>query len=113
MLIVRGVNVFPTQIEELILQTPSLAPHYVLELTREGPLDALAVHVEAADAAAFAAGAKAATLLIEQVKAMIGISVRVEVREPGSIERSIGKAKRVIDKRTPGASEKRLGDFSP
>jgi phenylacetate-CoA ligase len=101
MLIVRGVNVFPTQIEELILQTPSLAPHYVLELTREGPLDALAVHVEAADAAAFAAGAKAATMLIEQVKAMIGISVRVEVREPGSIERSIGKAKRVIDKRTP------------
>jgi phenylacetate-CoA ligase len=101
MLIVRGVNVFPTQIEELILQTPSLAPHYVLELTREGPLDAVAVHVEAADAAAFAAGAKAATMLIEQVKAMIGISVRVEVREPGSIERSIGKAKRVIDKRTP------------
>jgi phenylacetate-CoA ligase len=101
MLIVRGVNVFPTQIEELILQTPLLAPHYVLELTREGPLDALAVHVEAADAAAFAAGAKAATALIEQVKAMIGISVRVEVRQPGSIERSIGKAKRVIDKRPP------------
>jgi phenylacetate-CoA ligase len=101
MMIVRGVNVFPTQIEELILQTPSLAPHYVLELTREGPLDALAVHVEAADAAAFAAGAQAALMLIEQVKAMIGISVRVEVREPGSIERSIGKAKRVIDKRTP------------
>jgi phenylacetate-CoA ligase len=99
MLIVRGVNVFPTQIEELILQTPSLAPHYVLELTREGPLDALAVHVEAADAAAFAAGAKTAAALIEQVKSMIGISVRVEVREPGSIERSIGKAKRVIDKR--------------
>ena len=100
MLIVRGVNVFPTQIEELILQTPSLAPHYVLELTREGPLDALAVHVEAADAAAFVAGAKAATMLVEQVKAMIGVSVRVEVREPGSIERSIGKAKRVIDKRS-------------
>jgi len=113
MLIVRGVNVFPTQIEELILQMPSLAPHYVLELTREGPLDAVAVHVEAADAAAFAARATAAAVLIKQVKAMIGISVRVEVREPGSIERSIGKAKRVIDKRTPGASEKRLGDFSP
>lgn len=103
MMIVRGVNVFPTQIEELILRTPSLAPHYVLELTREGPLDALAVHVEAADAAAFAAGARAAALLIEQVKSMIGISVRVEVREPGSIERSIGKAKRVIDKRAPRA----------
>jgi phenylacetate-CoA ligase len=101
MLIVRGVNVFPSQIEELILQVPSLAPHYVLELTREGPLDALAVHVEAADAVAFTAGARAATALIEQVKSMIGISVRVEVREPGAIERSIGKAKRVIDKRTP------------
>ncbi|HKS57199.1 MAG TPA: phenylacetate--CoA ligase PaaK [Steroidobacteraceae bacterium] len=103
MLIVRGVNVFPTQIEELILRTPSLAPHYVLELTREGPLDALAVHVEAADAAAFAAGARAADALVQQVKSMIGISVRVEVREPGSIERSIGKAKRVIDKRSPRA----------
>ena len=103
MMIVRGVNVFPTQIEELILQTPSLAPHYVLELTREGPLDALAVHVEAADAAAFAACAGAAKALVGQIKAMIGISARVEVREPGSIERSVGKAKRVIDKRTPRA----------
>ena len=103
MMIVRGVNVFPTQIEELILQTPSLAPHYVLELTREGPLDALAVHVEAADAAAFAACAGASKALVEQIKSMIGVSARVEVREPGSIERSIGKAKRVIDKRTPRA----------
>jgi phenylacetate-CoA ligase len=103
MLIVRGVNVFPTQIEELILRTQSLAPHYVLELTREGPLDALAVHVEAADAAAFAARASAADALVQQVKSMIGISVRVEVREPGSIERSIGKAKRVIDKRATRA----------
>jgi phenylacetate-CoA ligase len=103
MLIVRGVNVFPTQIEELILQTPLLAPHYVLELTREGPLDALAVQVEAADADAFAACAGASRALVEQIKAMIGISARVEVREPGSIERSIGKAKRVIDKRTPRA----------
>ncbi len=103
MMIVRGVNVFPTQIEELILQTPSLAPHYVLELTREGPLDALAIHVEAADAAAFVACAGAAKALAEQCKVMIGISARVEVREPGSIERSIGKAKRVIDKRAPPA----------
>jgi phenylacetate-CoA ligase len=103
MLIVRGVNVFPSQIEEQILKTPTLAPHYVLELTREGPLDALAVHVEAADAAAFAVGAHAAAALVERVKSMIGVSVRVEVREPGSIERSMGKAKRVIDKRTPPA----------
>jgi len=103
MMIVRGVNVFPTQIEELILQTPSLAPHYVLELTREGPLDALAVHVEAADATAFTACAGASKALVEQIKSMIGISARVEVREPGSIERSVGKAKRVIDKRMPRA----------
>jgi phenylacetate-CoA ligase len=103
MMIVRGVNVFPTQIEELILQTPALAPHYVLELTREGPLDALAVHVEAADAAAFAACSGASKALVEQIKSMIGVSARVEVREPGSIERSMGKAKRVIDKRTPRA----------
>jgi phenylacetate-CoA ligase len=99
MLIVRGVNVFPTQIEELILQMPSLAPHYMLELTREGPLDALVVHVEAADGAAFTSGAVTASALAQQVKSMIGISVRVEVREPGSIERSVGKAKRVVDKR--------------
>ena len=59
--------------------------------------------VEAADGAAFAAGARAAESLVQQVKSMIGISVRVEVREPGSIERSIGKAKRVVDKRTPRA----------
>jgi phenylacetate-CoA ligase len=72
-------------------------------LTREGPLDALAVHVEAADTAAFAACAGASKALVEQIKSMIGISARVEVREPGSIERSIGKAKRVIDKRTPRA----------
>ncbi|HKU16436.1 MAG TPA: phenylacetate--CoA ligase PaaK [Steroidobacteraceae bacterium] len=103
MLIVRGVNVFPTQIEEIILQTPSLAPHYVLELTREGPLDALAVQVEAADAAAFAASTQVAAALVQQVKTMVGVSVKVEVREPGSIERSAGKARRVIDKRAPGA----------
>src|SRR5262245_57467359 len=85
MLIVRGVNVFPTQIEELILQTPSLAPHYVLELTREGPLDALAVHVEAADAAAFAARANAAAALAGRGNCMTGVSAPVEVGAPVSI----------------------------
>ena len=88
MLIIRGVNVFPSQIEELVLKQPGLAPHYVLELTREGPLDHLAVIVE---------GDTAATARLQQsIKAYIGISAEVRI---GAVERSIGKAKRVIDKR--------------
>jgi phenylacetate-CoA ligase len=88
MLIIRGVNVFPSQIEELILKTPGLAPHYVLEVTKSGPLDHLAVVVE---------GEQSATATLAQhIKAYIGISAEVRV---GAIERSTGKAKRVIDKR--------------
>jgi phenylacetate-CoA ligase len=88
MLIIRGVNVFPSQIEELVLKTAGLAPHYVLELTKEGPLDHLAVVVEG-DAAA-------APRLAHAIKSYIGISAEVRI---GAVERSIGKAKRVIDKR--------------
>jgi phenylacetate-CoA ligase len=88
MLIIRGVNVFPSQIEELILKQPGLSPHYVLEVSKEGPLDHLTVLVEG-DAAATGA-------LKHQIKSYIGISADVKI---GSIERSIGKAKRVIDKR--------------
>jgi phenylacetate-CoA ligase len=88
MLIIRGVNVFPSQIEELILKTAGLAPHYVLELTKEGPLDHLAVIVEG-DAAA-------APRLAHAIKSYVGISADVRI---GAVERSIGKAKRVIDKR--------------
>lgn len=86
MLIIRGVNVFPSQIEELILKQPGLSPHYVLELSRQGPLDHLTIVVEG-DAGD----------LQHQVKAYIGISADVRI---GAIERSIGKAKRVIDKRS-------------
>jgi phenylacetate-CoA ligase len=88
MLIIRGINVFPSQIEELILKQPGLAPHYVLELTKRGPLDHLAVIVEGEPAAC--------KTLEHHIQSRIGI--RAEVR-PGSVERSIGKAKRVIDKR--------------
>jgi len=88
MLIIRGVNLFPSQIEELILKQPGLSPHYALEISREGPLDHLTVLVEGNDAGA--AG------LQHSIKAYIGITVDVRI---GSIERSIGKAKRVIDKR--------------
>jgi phenylacetate-CoA ligase len=101
MMIVRGVNVFPSQIEELILQRPLLAPHYVCELDKEGPLDTLTVRVELkagehGDGSA-AAGARAA--LEHSIKTMIGVTCRVRVEPPGAIERSMGKAKRVVDKR--------------
>jgi phenylacetate-CoA ligase len=92
MLIVRGVNVFPSQIEELILKQPALSPHYVLELSKSGPLDHLTVVVESPDQAAGAA-------LQHHIKSYIGISADVKVLAPNSIERSIGKAKRVIDLR--------------
>jgi phenylacetate-CoA ligase len=99
MLIIRGVNVFPTQIEELILKLPALAPHYVLEVTREGSLDSMTVHVEPAGPESEAAARE----LVQHVKAYVGISVRVNLGAPGFIERSIGKAKRVIDKRSAPA----------
>jgi phenylacetate-CoA ligase len=89
MLIVRGVNVFPSQIEELILKQAGLAPHYVLELSKDGPLDLLTVVVEG--------DAKATAALEHSIKAYIGISAQVRI---GAVERSIGKAKRVIDKRS-------------
>ena len=100
MLIVRGVNVFPTQIEEIILKIPALAPHYVLEVTREGHLDSMMVHVECAQAGtAVDVAAQAQRQLIHLVKSYVGISVAVNVGEPGTLERSLGKARRVIDKR--------------
>jgi len=102
MLIVRGVNVFPTQIEEMILKVPALAPHYVLELTRDGHRDSMTVHVEYAAARdAACAAQEAERQLAHFVKSYVGISVRVCVGQPGTIERSLGKARRVIDKRNP------------
>ena len=95
MMIIRGVNVFPSQIEELILKQPGLAPHYVCELTKEGPLDVLTIRVEG-EAGNTAAAAKN---LSEAIKAYVGVSATIKVEAAGSIERSMGKAKRVIDKR--------------
>jgi phenylacetate-CoA ligase len=99
MLIVRGVNVFPSQFEELVLKTPRLAPHYQLELTRVAHLDQLAVKVEclAGTPAEVRVGLQRA--LEASIKALVGISTRVLVGDPGSIERSAGKAQRVIDRR--------------
>jgi phenylacetate-CoA ligase len=88
MLIIRGVNVFPSQIEELVLKQAGLSPHYVLELSKDGPLDHLTVLVEGDE--------QALAGLRHSIKSYIGISADVRL---GTIERSIGKAKRVIDKR--------------
>jgi phenylacetate-CoA ligase len=93
MMIIRGVNVFPSQIEELILKQPGLTPHYVCELRKVGALDTLTVQVEGD------ASSDAALRLEHDIKAYIGVSAKVEVLPNGSIERSAGKAKRVIDKR--------------
>jgi len=97
MLIIRGVNVFPSQIEELLLQVPALAPHYVLEVTREGNLDAVMIHCELC--AGRDAGEEEGRRLARLVKEYVGISAAVRVGVSGSLERSIGKAKRIIDKR--------------
>jgi phenylacetate-CoA ligase len=101
MMIVRGVNVFPTQIEELILKRAELAPHYQCILTRDGPLDALTVAVEARQGLApdAAEAQAAAELLAHEIKAYVGTSARIELRAAGGIERSLGKAKRVLDQR--------------
>ena len=99
MLIIRGVNVFPTQIEELILKHAALAPHYQLEVTRPTVLDELTVLVERAPGAGGADGDAAGAQLAHLVKSLIGVTAEVRVVQTGGIERSIGKAKRVVDKR--------------
>ena len=100
MMIVRGVNVFPTQIEELLLGVPGLSGHYQLILTRERRLDELEVQVEARSLAELdEARAHAAGKLAHEMKGRIGVSAKVSVLAPGAIERSLGKAKRVIDNR--------------
>ncbi|MDA0274808.1 MAG: phenylacetate--CoA ligase [Proteobacteria bacterium] len=96
MVIIRGVNVFPSQIEELILRQKELAPHYVLELSKLGPLDHLTVLVELAPGAA---DKQSAASLGHEIKSRIGITADVKVVPISTIERSVGKAKRVIDKR--------------
>jgi phenylacetate-CoA ligase len=99
MLIVRGVNVFPSQIEELMFRCSGLAPQYEIELTREGHLDALAIHVEHLAEVGRPQGEAAARDLAHLVKAHVGISVQVQVHAPGSLRRSEGKARRVVDRR--------------
>ena len=103
MLIIRGVNVFPSQIEEIVVQQASLSPHYVLEVRRENHLDVLDVLVERRPEIPGPLSAAARTGVEHEVerliKGLIGVSTSVRVVEPGTLQRSQGKAVRVIDKR--------------
>ncbi|MFF1292412.1 MULTISPECIES: phenylacetate--CoA ligase PaaK [unclassified Streptomyces] len=99
MVILRGVNLFPTQIEEIVLRTPGVAPHFQLRLTREGRLDALTVRAEARPGATPEARQAAASAITAAVKDGIGVSVTVEIVEPESLERSVGKIRRIVDLR--------------
>ena len=100
MIILRGVNVFPTQIEEQLMKIDTLAPHFQIELVKAGVMDAMKVHVEAmpdsADSDARAASGKA---LAKRIKDIVGVSAEIIVAEPGNVERSQGKARRVVDNR--------------
>jgi phenylacetate-CoA ligase len=100
MIILRGVNLFPTQVEEIVLRTPGFAPHFQLELTTQGRMDALTVRVEARPDTPATRRAEAAAELVRAVKDTIGVSVTCDVVEPDSLERSVGKLQRLRDLRT-------------
>jgi len=103
MIILRGVNVFPTQIEEQLMRVSALSPHFQLELTRDQRMDALTVHTEVADNTAGSdAKNNCAQELVTLIKDVVGISVKVEVGDVGAVPRSQGKAVRLIDNRPTG-----------
>jgi phenylacetate-CoA ligase len=103
MIILRGVNVFPTQIEEALMATPGLAPHFQIELSRPDRMDQMRVFCECADASVTPdARATAIKALSAQIKQTVGISVKVEVMDVGGVARSEGKAVRILDKRPKG-----------
>jgi phenylacetate-CoA ligase len=99
MMIVRGVNVFPSQIEELILKHAELAPHYQCVLKREGHMDTLTVRVECAHGSEPALAHGARERLAQEIKAYIGVTAGIEVLPEGGVERSVGKARRIVDQR--------------
>jgi phenylacetate-CoA ligase len=101
MMIIRGVNVFPTQIEEQILRVEGLSPHYLCVLTRPGNLDVLTVQVETHERTPEERRPALAAELAHHVRSSLGVGVEVEVVDPGALERSLGKAKRISDRRKP------------
>jgi phenylacetate-CoA ligase len=99
MIVLRGVNVFPGQIEEIVLRTPGVAPHFQLRLTRRGRMDHMTVRVEARPDAAPGDRRTAAGAIAAGVKDGVGVTVDVEIVDPGTLERSVGKIRRVTDLR--------------
>lgn len=100
MIILRGVNVFPSQIEEQVMATGGIAAHYQIELYKSGRMDAMRVYVEAMpDAADELSKTAAARMLTKRIKDIVGVSTEIVVGDPGDVERSQGKAKRVVDSR--------------
>ena len=100
MMVVRGINVFPTQVEELLLKIEPLSAHYQIVLTRDGRMDEMEVMVEIRpDVDTPDARARSATHLGQRIKDTIGVTAKVSVIDANAIERSLGKAKRIIDKR--------------
>ncbi|NVM93449.1 phenylacetate--CoA ligase PaaK [Arthrobacter wenxiniae] len=99
MIILRGVNMFPSQIEEIALRIPALSPHFQLELTRSGRMDAMTIHIEPRENTTPGDRAAAAAELKSQIKIHVGSSCTVDVVEPGTLERSNGKLRRIYDNR--------------
>ncbi|GAA1369330.1 phenylacetate--CoA ligase PaaK [Streptomyces beijiangensis] len=104
LVIVRGVNLFPTQVEEIVLRTPALSAHFQLHLTREGRMDELTVRAEARPDATAEDRAAAARSVAAAVKESIGVTAAVEVVDPESLERSVGKFRRIVDLRNGPAA---------
>jgi phenylacetate-CoA ligase len=101
LIILRGVNIFPTQIEEIVLATEGLSPHFQIRLTRSGHADRLTVLVEARTGTPPCRRATAAAEIVQRVKDGAGLTVGAEIVDPGSLDRSVGKLRRVLDHRPP------------
>ncbi|MBA8827236.1 phenylacetate-CoA ligase [Saccharopolyspora lacisalsi] len=99
MLVLRGVNVFPTQIEELVVRAEGLSPHFQLVLSRQGRMDHLTVRVEADETTTATQRQTAPSLLVNAIKEAVGVTAEVTIVEPATLERSVGKLQRVVDNR--------------
>ena len=100
MIILRGVNLFPSQIEELALEIEALSPHFLLEITRPHRMDELTIKIERRETASLADAQAAGQLLVKQIKNRIGCSCKIEVTEPNTLARSSGKLRRIYDLRS-------------
>ncbi|MER7182077.1 phenylacetate--CoA ligase PaaK [Streptomyces hyaluromycini] len=101
MIILRGVNVFPSQVEEIVLRTPGVAPHFQIQISRRGRMDHMTVRVEARPDAGPADREAATRTIAQGIKDGVGVTVEVAVVEPETLERSVGKLRRVKDLRKP------------